>query len=741
MGRQAAKLGNRGRVALNQRNRPALTLASRADHRYLGRLLGVQMKVRATAILGWVGAGMAMLGCDVGTGGAFMSPIPHGLEPSAIAAQVAQASGIIRTPHERDAKESVKPWTSSHAMVASGGYIFIADSDRNAVVVMRQGPLQVVQTLPVANSPQKAIVGPDGTVYVAPRHGNKVLAFAPSGDPEKPLKETPKALEVGLEPRAMALSAAGDRLYVVLGGARQLVTVDVASGQVKASQALNATPTTVTAGGSFLIVTYDTGTAERFKLQANVAAPQHEQSVTSAAGDSLVSKCKDSTRRPRRTLGAAWEPSGDQVLAARAVAAPGTVDDISTANMAEIDPNAKSGQSGGYGGGGKTKCNDGPRRPMEPSIVAMTNATALPAGEVSGTPYRTAPTAVAMVAQFDQLADVAIHPTRRLAAIPATGTDNVLLVHSGVKVANGDAVEAAVLKTGQAPTAIAFSDDGRFAFTLDTHSVAVSRFDLGPWLKGLAADTKVDAPIELKPTYAVAYGQDVLPEAARIGRRMFTFAGNSGLAKDGIFACASCHADGGEDKLVWMVSDGPRQTPALAGRLNGMAPFNWKGTEGELQNNMVKTIHRMGGTGLSAAELASLEQFLLVGLPKVAPNPNVAADGQLTAKQLHGKELFERADVACAGCHLAGNGADGKSHDVGTASTGDKIAASFQNAPAQSAGRFDTPSLRNLWNTAPYFHDGTAATLIDVLSRPKMGGASKLSVADRADLVEYLKTL
>jgi cytochrome c peroxidase len=63
--------------------------------------------------------------------------------------------------------------------------------------------------------------------------------------------------------------------------------------------------------------------------------------------------------------------------------------------------------------------------------------------------------------------------------------------------------------------------------------------------------------------------------------------------------------------------------------------------------------------------------------------------------------------------------------------------------PELLGGAYDTPSLSGLALTAPYFHDGSAKTLDEVLAQnhDRMGTTSHLSEADRAALVAFLKTL
>ena len=76
-----------------------------------------------------------------------------------------------------------------------------------------------------------------------------------------------------------------------------------------------------------------------------------------------------------------------------------------------------------------------------------------------------------------------------------------------------------------------------------------------------------------------------------------------------------------------------------------------------------------------------------------------------------GRERF--LEAGCAGCHGGPEYTDSPSrqlHEVGTLT-----AASGHRLGGELPG-FDTPSLRGLWLTAPYLHDGSAATLTDVLT-------------------------
>lgn len=78
-------------------------------------------------------------------------------------------------------------------------------------------------------------------------------------------------------------------------------------------------------------------------------------------------------------------------------------------------------------------------------------------------------------------------------------------------------------------------------------------------------------------------------------------------------------------------------------------------------------------------------------------------------------------------------------HDVGTITP-----ASGARRGAPLTG-LDTPTLRGLWRSAPYLHDGSAPTLRDVLTTrnagDRHGTTSTLSAAELDDLIAYLLCL
>ena len=74
--------------------------------------------------------------------------------------------------------------------------------------------------------------------------------------------------------------------------------------------------------------------------------------------------------------------------------------------------------------------------------------------------------------------------------------------------------------------------------------------------------------------------------------------------------------------------------------------------------------------------------------------------------RIRGQEIFN--SIGCVTCHTPPLFTDQQLHDVGT---GDP---SLEKNSHGRGTNFDTPSLLGVWLTAPYFHDGSAATLHDV---------------------------
>lgn len=188
-------------------------------------------------------------------------------------------------------------------------------------------------------------------------------------------------------------------------------------------------------------------------------------------------------------------------------------------------------------------------------------------------------------------------------------------------------------------------------------------------------------------------------------------------------ACASCHAEGGEDGHVWSFSSiGTRRTQALHIGLEGTAPFHWDGDQADM-NHLMETVFvgRMGGVHQSDERLSALTRWLFALQPPAAP---AARDTQAVER---GAALFASAEVGCSDCHSGDRLTNNLSVDVGTGAV------------------LQVPSLRGIAYRAPFMHNGCARTLHDRFSAACGGDAhgnvASLSPAAIDDLVAYLRTL
>jgi cytochrome c peroxidase len=133
----------------------------------------------------------------------------------------------------------------------------------------------------------------------------------------------------------------------------------------------------------------------------------------------------------------------------------------------------------------------------------------------------------------------------------------------------------------------------------------------------------------------------------------------------------------------------------------------------------------------------------------------VAGDPQaLTASQWRGFQVFnDPARGNCAACHGAPNFTDNGFHNIGLRAAATPDLGRFNiRKVASMKGAFKTPSLRDIELTAPYFRDGSAATLREVVEHYARGGddPSNLSASmkplqlteqEKDDLVAFMRSL
>ena len=286
--------------------------------------------------------------------------------------------------------------------------------------------------------------------------------------------------------------------------------------------------------------------------------------------------------------------------------------------------------------------------------------------------------------------------------------------------------------TGGAPQGLAWDAATESIWVRNFTTRDATRIDASAFLANGSAqfDTETHA--------TTAAASDPLPADVLAGKRTFYLAGSdpfgfNEMSFEGYIACASCHIDGSHDGRVWDFTqrgEGLRNTTDLRGRA-GMTHGNvhWTGNFDEIQDFVLDIVNEFLGIGFlpageapnpplgapNAGRAEALDELAAyvasLGRESLARSPWRNPDGTRTAAALRGRDVF--ADQNCTGCHEPvsdhTDSISGPSlHDVGTLRT-----SSGQRLGGALTG-IDTPSLLGIWETAPYFHDGSAPMLADV---------------------------
>jgi cytochrome c peroxidase len=194
-------------------------------------------------------------------------------------------------------------------------------------------------------------------------------------------------------------------------------------------------------------------------------------------------------------------------------------------------------------------------------------------------------------------------------------------------------------------------------------------------------------------------------------------------------SCASCHPGGARvDALNWdLLNDGignPKNTKSLL--LSHRTP-----------PAMITAVRENAEAGVRAGfrhilfavrpeqESVSIDKYLKSLKP--VPSPYLV-NGKLSASASRGKKIFDKA--RCASCHKGTLHTDLQQYNVGIGKGLDKDR------------KFDTPTLVEIWRSAPYLYDGRAVTIEEVLTKYNLddehGLTSNLSDKEIKDLANFV---
>ena len=238
----------------------------------------------------------------------------------------------------------------------------------------------------------------------------------------------------------------------------------------------------------------------------------------------------------------------------------------------------------------------------------------------------------------------------------------------------------------------------------------------------------LDAPQAMIETISLGAKREM--DVVRKGEFYFH---DAAICFQGWQSCSSCHpGDARVDGFDWdLLNDGfgnPKNAKSLL-LAHKTPPAMFLGVRANAEAAVRAGIKFILFTNQPEEVPSAIDEYLKSLKP--VPSPYLV-QGKLSMAAKRGEKVFSR--VGCADCHVPGLYTDLHPHDVGTRAAYDR-----------PADKFYTPTLIEVWRTAPYLHDGSAATMHNVVTTCNLhdehGETSKLSNQEIDDLCEYVLSL
>ncbi len=348
---------------------------------------------------------------------------------------------------------------------------------------------------------------------------------------------------------------------------------------------------------------------------------------------------------------------------------------------------------------------------------------------------------------FADATDVRITPDGRHALVTSSGTNRVavldlnrleqLLRNASEQERThilpnhlGKAAQFVVkmIETSDSPRGLAISADGRRAYVANCLDDSIGIIDLATLT--MAGKISLNGPKQITKK--------------RWGEKLFH---NARITFRYQYSCHSCHPDGHVDGITYDIEpDGIGVSPVDNRTLRGIgdtAPFKWEGTNPSLKRQCGARLSVFFTRNLpfTPEELDAVDYYITT--IRRPPNRYYTPGTRYTPAQRRGKDLFYRTHTndgrlippegRCYFCHPAPYYTNRRRFDVGTRQALDRT------------GLFDVPHLNNIYDSAPYLHNGMAKTLEEIWTvynpYDRHGVTNDMTKDQLNDLIEFLKTL
>lgn len=606
------------------------------------------------------------------------------------------------------------------AASGGGGQLWVVNADTDTVSVFDGTSVDKLAEIAVGRAPRSLTVLPASRqVWVANRDSGTLSVI------DAQTRQVVRTVQLAnaAQPWGVLASPQGDRVYVTLEASAQLLQLNT-QGAVQATLAMPGAPRhmALTADGTRLLVSRFVSPHQPGEESATVRA---ERNGVPAGGE--VWAVNTAPLALNRTVVLRHSTKPDSTTQGRGVpnyvGAPAIAPDGRSAWLPSKQDNIYRG-----------KLRDGLDLDFQNTVRAINSRIALDGlAEDHAARIDHDNSSLASANVFHPSGAylfTALETSRHVAVVDPVGKREIFRVDAG-----------------RAPQGLAVSADGLTLFVSNFMDRSVSAYDLGP----LVRQGQMSLPVK---RVANSVATEKLAAQVLRGKKFFYDARDPRLARDAYMSCAVCHNDGSSDGRTWDMTgrgEGLRNTISLRGRGGAHGLLHWSGNFDEVQDfeGQIRTLS--AGTGLMSnaqfntgtvsqtlgtpkaglsADLDALAAYLK-SLQTFAPSPLRQADGQLTSQAVRGRSVFA---AQCVSCHGGTDFAQNALVNVGTLKS-----SSGQRLGGGPLTGVDVPTLRDVWATAPYLHDGSAATLEDAIRAHTRLPA--LSAADLASVSAFVSQI